>query len=164
MKSLFIFLALVGLTISGCKKYDEDDKSYFRTPKQRLRGSWVMQHYFVNGVEQSNGLITFNFNVQKAKSPDIVGLSIHPFEGYGDDYTGFMSEENELSSEIVIYDGDGEISKNKEEIIMNPRDDIKIPFKILSLTKDKLVLTVQSTGNQAKPGALERFEFEKYND
>ena len=52
-------LCIAGLFFSGCKKYPDGPTFSFRSRSTRLSGTWYIDHYFINGTDQTSTQVAF---------------------------------------------------------------------------------------------------------
>lgn len=155
MKKIIAISTFILTTILiGCKKYEEDKGLQLRTVKNRLKGDWSLDHYFVNEVEKNSSFVSFNFNI--AKDLTINGISVYTNNGYGDDYIGIFENTSVYSPEYGIQGAEGLIAGKEKNLFFIGLNTQSTLFEIVSLTKDKLVLEIYG-------GSAERFEFKKDN-
>ena len=48
-----ILIAIIGISISGCKKYDDGPAFSFSSVKGRLVRTWVLEKQYINTIEQT---------------------------------------------------------------------------------------------------------------
>lgn len=175
-KISIIILATLSFSMifSACKKYEEGPALTFRTPKQRVVGTWSLEEARYNNVK-----IDFN-NLQ--------GL-INSFNLGGMDMDSIPFDLSELSLKSIKLnlekEGDGQIKieiayqmlqlpaynqditwsfddKKDALIFTTENSSDNQSFKILKLTKNELWLERTDTNNGV--ASIVNFEFEKIKD
>ncbi|WMJ72189.1 hypothetical protein RCC89_03260 [Cytophagaceae bacterium ABcell3] len=49
MRNYFFILALLFITITGCKKYEDGPLVSLRSPETRITGNWAIEGYYIDG-------------------------------------------------------------------------------------------------------------------
>ena len=152
-----IFLLLLAISISACKKYEDGPVVSLRSVKKRLQGTWKATKQVENGYEYLNDFrITFD-QLDDSKDP----------EGLYNTYTLYTSDSSNAEEK---YYGTWEVSDDKKHIFLYGSSmDYNIGngwntiyWKNYTLTWDILRLTMEEMWIESKYKEFEHyFEFEK---
>ncbi|MBN8702173.1 MAG: hypothetical protein J0M08_03855 [Bacteroidetes bacterium] len=121
-KRFFLATILLGILLIGCKKYEEGPAFSLRTKKARISGSWVLEKYLVDGVDETASYLG-------GYSPDLLEI-----EKSGDfKYTDYY-----FNGSIIDY-GVWEFLPGKEEVKfkMAPSIGSEFTYKILKLKNNE---------------------------
>ncbi len=144
IKPTIIFLALIVVTISGCKKYDEGPAISLLSKKARVDNTWKIEKYYENGVDLTAAVLAADdITVDLNKDGTVTWTEIDTQSGNGSTKTGTWEFTNEKESILVNISGDVSFSgsgsdvwnilklKNKEMwfTVMNGSDNVEIHLK-----------------------------------
>ena len=93
-KNIFSIILIIGVSLTGCKKYEEGPALSLRSKTARVENTWKVESYTINGVGVTSSLTSINYTETYDKDGS---YSYNSSSGGGSGRWGFQSNEEQIN-------------------------------------------------------------------